>query len=179
MVAEEAAPQLVVLSIDSGIGFPAAPGSLLRVRARLAAAWLESAAVPAGGQPHFGTELAWEVGVDQLRELRRQRAVVRVEVWRDQGLVGHQLLDVRTAVAVPDSEQAATTLHKLKGCSVAEVRLGLGLALQPGPGRCPSPVLVEGTGGGYFRLGPEGAEGADRCRQLDCLTLLPPAAGSP
>jgi hypothetical protein len=68
MVAEEAAPQLVVLGLDSS----AVPGSLLRVRARLEAPWLESPVVPAGGQQHFGTKLAW---VDQLRELRWQMAV--------------------------------------------------------------------------------------------------------
>jgi hypothetical protein len=54
MVVGKVAPQLVVLGADPGIGFPAVPGSLLRVQARLKAPWLESPVVPAGGQPHFG-----------------------------------------------------------------------------------------------------------------------------
>ena len=33
-----------------------------QVRARLNEAWLESGEVAASSNPHFGTELAWEVG---------------------------------------------------------------------------------------------------------------------
>ena len=57
----------------------------------------EGQAVPA---PSFGTELAWEVGEEQVRELRRKRAAVRVEVLREQELLGHKMLDIRTAVRV-------------------------------------------------------------------------------
>ena len=34
----------------------------VQVKARLDEAWLESREVPASSNPHFGTELAWEVG---------------------------------------------------------------------------------------------------------------------
>ena len=58
------------------------------------------------------------MGEEQVRELRRKRAAVRVEVWREQELLGHQTLDIKTAVRVHESGQAATTPHRLKGCSV-------------------------------------------------------------
>ena len=35
---------------------------VFQVRARLNEAWLESGEVAASSNPHFGTELAWEVG---------------------------------------------------------------------------------------------------------------------
>ena len=102
------------------------------------------------------------MGEEQVRELRRKRAAVRVEVWREQELLGHQMLDIRTAVRVQESGQAATTPHRLKGCSVASLRLGLGLVLQDREEDghmeveegCLTPVLVEGEGRGYFQLGP-------------------------
>lgn len=69
------------------------------------------------------------MGEEQVRELRRKRSAVRVEVLREQELLGHKMLDIRTAVRVQESGQAATTPHRLKGCSVASLRLGLGLGL--------------------------------------------------
>ena len=92
------------------------------------------------------------------RELRRQRAVVRV----DQALLGHQLHDVRTAAAAGRHADAQ-----------AERLLGGRAPAGSRPGAPAAPVLLEGTAGGYFRLGAEGAAGADRCKQLDYLTLLP------
>ena len=68
---------LLMLSVDSGLEFPAASqGSVLKValnpldliddcvqvKARLDEAWLESQEVPASSNPHFNAELAWEVG---------------------------------------------------------------------------------------------------------------------
>ena len=122
-------PLLVILTVDSGVDFPAAPGAQLYIKARLEDSWLQTEKVAAVPAPSFGTELAWEVGEEQVRELRRKRAAVRVEVWREQELLGHQMLDIRTAVRVQESGQAATTPHRLKGCSVASLRLGLGLGL--------------------------------------------------
>ena len=43
------------------------------------------------------------MGEEQVRELRRKRAAVRVEVWREQELLGHQTLDIKTAVRVHES----------------------------------------------------------------------------
>ena len=102
------------------------------------------------------------MGEEQVREQRRKRAAVRVEVWREQELLGHQTLDIKTAVRVHESGQAATTPHRLKGCSVPSLRLGLGLVLQDREEDghmeveegCLTPVLVEGEGRGYFQLGP-------------------------
>ena len=128
-------PLLVILTVDSGVDFPAAPGAQLYIKARLEDSWLQTEKVAAVPAPSFGTELAWEVGEEQVRELRRKRAAVRVEVWREQELLGHQMLDIRTAVRVQESGQAATTPHRLKGCSVASLRLGLGLVLQDGEDR--------------------------------------------
>ena len=69
-------PMLLVLSVDTGSAFPSASqGSTLKVttsvsyflmvfvqvKARLDEDWLESGEVPASSNPHFGTELAWEV----------------------------------------------------------------------------------------------------------------------
>ena len=109
-------PLLVILTVVSGVDFPAAPGAQL---------YMKVAAVPA---PSFGTELAWEVGEEQVRELRRKRAAMKVEVLREQELLGHKMLDIRTAVRVQESGQAATTPHRLKGCSVAtgQSRTGAG-----------------------------------------------------
>ena len=167
-------PLLVVLVLDSGLGFPSSPGPFQvdcqhscatiftpQVKARLEDAWLESALLPSSTKPHFGTELAWEVGAGPLRELRRRRATVRVEVWQEQRVIGHQLLDVRTAVTVTSAHLANTSWHKLKGCSLPELRLGMGLVtLQSGEEELesgeetPVPVLVEGEGKGHFELGP-------------------------
>ena len=72
-------PLLLVLSVDSGLEFPSSSQSSslkvkmnplskslincgFQVRARLNEAWLESGEVAASSNPHFGTELAWEVG---------------------------------------------------------------------------------------------------------------------
>ena len=172
-------PLLVILTVVSGVDFPAAPGAQL---------YMKVAAVPA---PSFGTELAWEVGEEQVRELRRKRAAVRVEVLREQELLGHKMLDIRTAVRVQESGQAATTPHRLKGCSVASLRLGLGLGLvlQDEEDRhmeaevvegCLTPGLVEGEGKGYFQLGPSTQDTARWGRQ-DCHSYVGvhPAAPSP
>jgi len=156
-------PLLLVLSIDSGLDFPSSgQGSVLKVKARLDEAWLESGEVSASPNPQFGTELAWEVAEEQLKELRRQRATVRVEVWRNSNeMLGHQILDVRTAVALSETDSPGTTWHKLKGCSTPSLRLGLGLAVLPGEEKLASPQLVEGEEGGYFILKP-GEEGGSR-----------------
>jgi len=156
-------PLLLVLSVDSGVEFPAAgQGSVLKVKARLEEAWLESQEVPASSNPHFGTELAWEVAEEQLKELRRQRASVRIEVWRNSNeLIGHQMMDVRTAAALAETDTPTTSLHKLKGCSLPNLRIGLGLAVLPGEVKLGTPQLVEGEEGGYFVLRP-GEEGESR-----------------
>ena len=154
-------PLLVILTVDSGVA-SAAPGANLYFKARLEESWLETEKVAAVPAPSFGTELAWEVGEEQVRELRRKRAAVRLKVCREQELLRHQMLDIRTAVRVQESGQAATTPHRLKGCSVASLRLGLGLVLQDREEDghmeveegCLTPVLVEGEGRGYFQLGP-------------------------
>ena len=148
----------------------------------------EGQAVPA---PSFGTELAWEVGEEQVRELRRKRSAVRVEVLREQELLGHKMLDIRTAVRVQESGQAATTPHRLKGCSVASLTgAGPGAAGRGGQahgGRggvgLPHPWpagLVEGEGKGYFQLGPSTQDTA-RWGRLDCHSYVGvhPAAPSP
>jgi len=155
---------LLVLSIDSGVEFPSAiQGSVLQVKAHLDEAWLESGEVPASTNPHFGTDLAWEVGEEQLKELRRQRASVQVEVWRNSNeLLGHQMMDVRTAVALAETDTPATSLHKLKGCSTANLRLGLGLAVLPG------------EEGGHFVLKP-GEEGVEELQHQ--IKDLPEAPG--
>jgi hypothetical protein len=145
--------KLVILSIDSGLDFRPIPAAHVLVRARLEEAWLESGEVAATTTPHFGTELAWEVEEEQLRELRRKRAGVRVEVWRGQEMIGHQVFDISTAVHVDNSQMANTSLQKLKGCSLPSLRLGLGLAIVEET--VFAPVLVEGEGKeGYFELGP-------------------------
>ena len=120
-------PLLVILTVDSGVA-SAAPGANLYFKARLEESWLETEKVAAVPAPSFGTELAWEVGEEQVRELRRKRAAVRLKVCREQELLRHQMLDIRTAVRVQESGQAATTPHRLKGCSVAtgQSRTGAG-----------------------------------------------------
>ena len=53
-------------------------------------------------------KLAW---VDQLRELRWQMAVVCVEFWRDQALLGHQLLGGSAVLGVDASNEPFPSLH--------------------------------------------------------------------
>ena len=107
---------------------------------------------------HFRLQVAEE----QLKELRRQRASVRVEVWRNgNDLLGHQMMDVRTAVALAKTDTPVTSLQKLKGCSTPNLRIGLGLAVLPGEVNLASPQLVEGEEGGYFVL-KSGEEGETR-----------------
>ena len=103
-----------------------------------------------------------QVAEEQLKELRRQRASVRVEVWRNSNeMLGHQMMDVRTAAALAETDAPATSMHKLKGCSTPNLRIGLGLAVLPGEVRLVTPQLVEGEEGGYFVLRP-GEEGESR-----------------
>ena len=65
-------------------------------------------------------------------------------------MLGHQMMDVRTAATLAETDTPTTSLHKLKGCSTANLRLGLGLAVLPGEERLVTPQLVEGEEGGYF-----------------------------
>ena len=103
-----------------------------------------------------------QVAEEQLKELRRQRASVRIEVWRNSNeLIGHQMMDVRTAAALAETDTPTTSLHKLKGCSLPNLRIGLGLAVLPGEVKLVTPQLVEGEEGGYFVLRP-GEEGESR-----------------
>ena len=69
-------------------------------------------------------------------------------------MLGHQMMDVRTAATLAETDTPTTSLHKLKGCSTANLRLGLGLAVLPGEERLVTPQLVEGEEGGYFVLKP-------------------------
>ena len=96
-----------------------------------------------------------QVAEEQLKELRRRRASVRIEVWRNSNeLIGHQMMDVRTAAALAETDTPTTSLHKLKGCSLPNLRIGLGLAVLPGEVKLVTPQLVEGEEGGYFVLKP-------------------------
>ena len=76
-------------------------------------------------------------------------------------MLGHQMMDVRTAVALVETDTPTTSLHKLKGCSTPNLRIGLGLAVLPGEVRLATPQLIEGDEGGYFILKP-GEEGDTR-----------------
>ena len=99
--------QLVVLGIISGSNFPPGSGQLI-VRGQLGGVWLASEAVLASASPSFGEQqLVWEVTVAQLRQCRSRKVMLRVEVWRDKDMLGHLVMDLRTAVPLKTKDDEA------------------------------------------------------------------------
>ena len=119
--------QLVVLDIISGSNFPSGGGKFL-VRGQLGGVWLVSEEVETySTQPSFDKQLAWEVTTTQLRQCRSRKVMLRVEVWRDKDMLGHLMMDLRSAVPLDSKhEKASVKSFRLIG-SGACLELSLGL----------------------------------------------------
>ena len=119
--------QLVVLGIISGTNFPSESGQLI-VRGELGGVWLASEAVPASASPSLGEQqLVWEVTVAQLRQCMSRKVMLRVGVWKDKEMLGHLVMDLRTAVPLNTKhDEAPVKNYRLIG-SGASLELSLGL----------------------------------------------------
>jgi hypothetical protein len=67
--------------------------------------------VQGGVSPRFGDQkLVWEVTGAQLRQCRSRKVMLRVEVWRDKEMLGHLVMDLRTAVPLHTKQDEAPFL---------------------------------------------------------------------
>eukprot|EP00092_Neocalanus_flemingeri_P040884 GFUD01044507.1.p1 GENE.GFUD01044507.1~~GFUD01044507.1.p1 ORF type:complete len:946 (+),score=340.11 GFUD01044507.1:101-2938(+) len=190
--------QLVVLGIFSGQNFPtpvpgpAGAGKLV-VRGQLGGVWLATEGVSACVSPKFVDQhLRWEVTSSQLRECRSRKVMLKVEVWRGKEMLGHLVMDLRTAVPLKTKQDLAPVKNYRLIGSGASLELSLALEEvdvittdiseeeemetgQESKGVSPtirlpslSPVLMEsGDGsGGYFQIGPQAI-----CQQKFSLSI--------
>jgi len=128
--AGESRHQLVVLTLFSGSCFPtpaAGSNANLTVRAELSDVTLVSDPVPLkSNTPVFDEQqLVWEVTKTQLRQFRSRKVLLRVELWLEKELIGHLVLDLRTAQPIMSPEEQPD----IRTCKVIGTPLTLDLAL--------------------------------------------------
>ena len=118
---------LVVLKVLSGSGFPTT-GKQLLVRGQLAGVWLVGRSVSASSTPVWNDELVWEISAVHLRQCRSRKIMLRVEFWLDKDLLGHLVLDLRTASPLTEGkDKAPDQSYRLIGASGCNVLVSLGL----------------------------------------------------
>ena len=124
--------QLVVLTLKSVSHLPSpAPTYQLTVRAQLSGVSLvtDPVTVTSTSADLQEQQLVWEVSSAQLRQLRSRKEMMRVELWLQDQLLGHFVLDLRSAKPMTGGQQETKiqfSPHKILGSQVT-VELGLGL----------------------------------------------------
>ena len=124
--------QLVVLTLKSVSNLPSPdPSYQLLVRGQLSGVSLvtDPVTVTSTSADLQEQQLVWEVSSAQLRQLRSRKEMMRVELWLQEQLLGHFVLDLRTAKPMTDGQQETKIQfepHKILGSQVT-VELGLGL----------------------------------------------------
>ncbi|XP_077416705.1 centrosomal protein of 120 kDa isoform X2 [Vanacampus margaritifer] len=98
---------LIVLSIQEGRDFPKCPRLSLEVQASFDGEQLTTDPVEHLDQPHFSTELAWELDRKMLHQHRLQRTPIKLQCFavdsstNSRENVGYIVLDLRSVQEVP------------------------------------------------------------------------------
>ena len=124
--------QLVVVTLSSASHLPApAPSYQLVVRGELQGVTLltDPVTVTSTTADLQEQQLVWEASLAQLRQFRSRKVLLRLELWLQEQLLGHFVMDLRTAQPVTEPQDDTKIVfksHKLLGSQVT-VEAGLSL----------------------------------------------------